>query len=376
GVHLELPVLLQPGQHEQVVTVALGYGRKGTDRFSKVGPQWLQSVPTVEPGDTVGKNGYLLALFDEDGIRYDRRVNIETTGRRIQVALTQTYESITVPENLGGHRREMVHETTLAAYREDPSSGTPYEDELLQLWPDDFVYEDHHWGMAIDLNVCTGCSACVISCQAENNVPVVGKDEVRRRREMHWIRIDRYYSGTERDVDDVLFQPVMCQHCDHAPCEPVCPVLATIHSREGLNQQIYNRCVGTRYCANNCPYKVRRFNWFDYPRIDWTQNLALNPDVTVRARGVMEKCSMCIQRIEEARAEAMRLGRGIEDGEIQPACQQSCPADAIVFGDTNDPDSKVSRLIADSRYCRLLWEMNFRPSVGYLTQVRNRGTTG
>jgi molybdopterin-containing oxidoreductase family iron-sulfur binding subunit len=223
--------------------------------------------------------------------------------------------------------------------------------------------------MVIDQNACTGCSACVIACQSENNIPVVGKDEVRRHREMHWLRIDRYYSGGADSVD-IVHQPMLCQHCGNAPCEPVCPVLATLHSEEGLNQQVYNRCVGTRYCANNCPYKVRRFNWFEYARDDTLQNLSLNPDVTVRSRGVMEKCTFCVQRIQDAKSRA--TGAAIRDHDLQTACQQSCPARAITFGNLRDPESRVARAARDRRGYFVLEELNVRPSVRYLMPVRNR----
>jgi molybdopterin-containing oxidoreductase family iron-sulfur binding subunit len=368
---LELPAQVQPGQHDQVVAIALGYGRMGSERFATVGPDWLESKPTLTEGERVGRNSYVFTTRAPESFLFGNQVQITATGKHANLALTQTHHTITVPENLGGHRRDMVRETTVAAYLKDPASGNHAKHEALQLWEEDHKYEGRHWALAIDLSKCTGCSACVVSCQAENNVPVVGKDEVFRRREMAWLRLDRYYSGEDENVD-VMFQPVMCQHCDHAPCEGVCPVLATVHSDEGLNQQIYNRCVGTRYCANNCPYKVRRFNWFDYWRKGKRENLALNPDITTRTRGVMEKCSLCVQRIQEAKAESKRLGKPVADGDIKLACEQSCPADAIVFGDMNDPESRISKLIHDPRHYRMLEEMNFRPVVGYMTKVRNR----
>jgi molybdopterin-containing oxidoreductase family iron-sulfur binding subunit len=239
------------------------------------------------------------------------------------------------------------------------------------LWPDDHPYTGHHWGMVIDLTRCTGCSACVIACQAENNVPSVGRDEVARGREMHWLRIDRYWEQDSGGVT-ALMQPMLCHHCDHAPCENVCPVLATVHSEEGLNQQVYNRCVGTRYCANNCPFKVRRFNWFEYSQQARLEHGALNPDITVRSRGVMEKCSFCVQRIRQETRRARQQGVALADGVLQTACQQSCPAAAIAFGDQNDPASAVAQAQQDSRYFQVLPELNLRASVGYLRVVHNR----
>ncbi|MHC4937928.1 MAG: 4Fe-4S dicluster domain-containing protein [Planctomycetota bacterium] len=356
---IELPVFIQPGQHDEVVAIPIGYGRKGTDRFAQVGPQWLEGEPTVEEGELVGRNAAPLA-----GTAF---VTVKKTGGERRLATTQNYDSMIVPEHLGGTERAVARETTLAEHR-DPKDEHGHH--FGELWPADHKFKGHHWGMAVDLSACTGCSACVVGCLTENNVPVVGKDEVIRFREMHWMRIDRYYS----EGDDVVatHQPMMCQHCDNAPCETVCPVLATVQSSEGINQQVYNRCVGTRYCANNCPYKVRRFNWFDYPHDDKLANNALNPDVVVRMRGVMEKCSFCIQRVYDAKQTARREGRTVKDGEIQPACMQSCPAGAIVFGDLNDPESAVSKAWRDRRHYRVLEDLNTKPGVAYLSLVRNR----
>jgi molybdopterin-containing oxidoreductase family iron-sulfur binding subunit len=268
--------------------------------------------------------------------------------------------------------RDLVRTTTLEEFRRDPSllkRGSQDEGEL-SLFPE-YPYPGHAWGMVIDLNACVGCNACVTACQAENNIPVVGKREVLREREMHWIRVDRYYQ-TENDELRVLHQPVPCMHCEHAPCELVCPVAATVHSSDGLNDMVYNRCVGTRYCSNNCPYKVRRFNFFEFADFQ-TESLKMlhNPDVTVRSRGVMEKCTYCVQRIRGAEIQARKEGRPIRDGEILTACQAACPADAIIFGDINDPNSQIAQLKAQPHNYGLLDELNTRPRTTYLGMVRN-----
>jgi molybdopterin-containing oxidoreductase family iron-sulfur binding subunit len=381
GPALELPVLVQPGQHDRVVAVAIGYGRAGTERFAAIGPDWLEARPTVAAGARVGVRAAPLMELSGGRLVSDRTgVTLAPAGRKADLARSQHWHTLVPPEQVAGKNappRDMVRETTLAAWRRDPSAGSHGTHGPAAgggMWAADFPYEGHHWDMAIDLSACTGCASCVIACQAENNIPVVGKDEIRRSREMQWLRVDRYFSG-EGEGTAISHQPLPCQHCDHAPCESVCPVLATVHSEEGLNQQVYNRCVGTRYCANNCPYKVRRFNWFTYSRENPIENLVLNPDVTVRTRGVMEKCTFCVQRIQEARAEARREGRPIRDGDVTPACAQSCPAGAIVFGDGNDAGSRVSQAMKSPRAYRLLEELNTRPSVAYLTVVRDRQET-
>jgi molybdopterin-containing oxidoreductase family iron-sulfur binding subunit len=340
---IELPVHLQPGQHDDVVAIALGYGR------TKAG----------KAGNNVGANAYPFVAFNAGTLRYHTAgIKLERTSANVEFAQSQSKDSM--------EDRPLVRELSLAEYAKGKGE---IETEYGSLWsPHD--YPEHKWGLAVDLNACVGCSACVVSCQAENNVPVVGKDEVRRRREMHWIRIDRYFEG-DREEPKVFYQPVMCQQCDNASCESVCPVLATVHSSEGLNMQVYNRCVGTRYCENNCPYKVRRFNWFEYSHADPIANLALNPDVTVRSRGVMEKCTFCVQRIEEVKIRSRNEGRPINDNEIQPACQQSCPANAIVFGDLTDLKSRVAQLKKSGRNYTLLDELNLRPALSYLAKVRN-----
>ena len=366
-----LPVLIQPGQATGTVSVALGYGR------AKAG----------KAGSEIGKNAYPFLRLVNATLQLSTSASISKASGTYELAQTQTHHTI--------EGRNIVRETTLKSFLKDPTAGTGHAHvNKYDLW-NEYEQPGHNWVMAIDLNACTGCGACIVACSAENNIPVVGRDEVRRRREMHWIRIDRYYSindgdnriTKEEEIDklenldnvSVVHQPMMCQHCDHAPCETVCPVLATVHSSEGLNQMAYNRCIGTRYCANNCPYKVRRFNWFNYwndSRFDNYMNneftqLMLNPDVTTRSRGVMEKCSMCVQRIQAGKLAAKLDKRKLKDGDIKVACQQTCPTNAIIFGDGNDPESEVSKALKSERTYYVLEEINVKPGVGYQTKVRN-----
>jgi len=335
------------GHPDDCVTVHLGYGR----------------VRAGHTGTGAGFNAN--AIRTSDALWHGAGVEVVNTGEQYSLACTQYHHLM--------EGRDMVRAVTRDEYVHDPKSvheGDETPPKTITLYPD-FKYDGYKWGMAIDVNACIGCNACVVGCQAENNIPVIGKAEVLGGREVHWIRIDAYYRG-EPEHPETYFQPVPCMHCENAPCEPVCPVGATVHSHEGLNDMVYNRCVGTRYCSNNCPYKVRRFNYFLYQ--DWnTPSLKLgrNPDVTVRSRGVMEKCTYCVQRINAVKIETEKQDRRIKDGEIQTACQQACPADAIVFGDLNDPASRVAKLQAEERNYSLLGELNTRPRTTYLAAVRN-----
>ncbi|MGD0570922.1 MAG: TAT-variant-translocated molybdopterin oxidoreductase [Candidatus Sulfotelmatobacter sp.] len=360
------PVWIQPGVPDNSVTVTLGYGRTRAGRV----------------GTAQGFNAY--ALRTSAAPWFATGLKIRKTGDTYVLASTQGYQSMDTPN---GDHRPLVRETVLEEYRNHPDFAKEQGEEpapgftLYKPYP--YKEEDYAWGMAIDLNSCVGCNNCMIACQSENNIAVVGKEQCAIGRHMHWIRIDTYYQYPDQDSRDrdnpkAFFQPVPCQQCENAPCEVVCPVGATNHSSEGLNDMVYNRCVGTRYCSNNCPYKVRRFNFLLFQ--DWTTpqyKMMRNPDVSVRSRGVMEKCSYCVQRITQHRIDAetasVREGKEIKiaDGELQTACQQSCPAGAIVFGNLNDPDSKVSRLKAQSRNYSLLGELNTRPRTTYLAEVSN-----
>jgi molybdopterin-containing oxidoreductase family iron-sulfur binding subunit len=347
GRAVRAPIWIVPGHADDCVTVCLGHGRT---RAGKV-------------GTGTGFNAY--SIRTSDAPWFGTGLEIRKTGERYALACTQLHHTM--------QGRDLVRAATLEEYRQHPDIAHEAGHEPTEtpsLYPP-VEYKGYAWGMAIDVNTCVGCNACVVACQAENNIPIVGKTEVMRGREMHWLRVDSYYRGDVGNPE-TYFQPVPCMHCEHAPCELVCPVAATVHSAEGLNDMVYNRCVGTRYCSNNCPYKVRRFNFLQYS--DWnTPSLKLlrNPDVTVRSRGVMEKCTYCVQRINAARIEAEKAGRRIRDGEVVTACQAACPTEAIVFGDINDANSRVAKLKAESRNYGLLAELNTRPRTTYLAALRN-----
>jgi molybdopterin-containing oxidoreductase family iron-sulfur binding subunit len=344
GRSVRAPVWIMPGQASDVVAVHLGYGRT---RAGQV-------------GTGIGFNAYALRPSDRPWAASG--LTLRPTGAHYPLACTQDHHSM--------EGRNLARMGTLEEYRKDPHFAATHSTEGESLYPP-FKYEGYAWGMTVDLNACVGCNACVVACGAENNVPVVGKDQVARGREMQWIRIDRYYGG---DLDNPVTyqQPVYCQHCQLAPCEVVCPVNATVHDQEGLNAMVYNRCVGTRYCSNNCPYKVRRFNFtlWQNPQSD-VLKMVFNPDVTVRSRGVMEKCTYCVQRINYSRIRAEREGRTIRDGEILVACQQACPAEALTFGNINDKTSKVAQYKQEPRNYALLSDLGTQPRTTYLAGLRN-----
>ncbi|MBS1664209.1 MAG: 4Fe-4S dicluster domain-containing protein, partial [Bacteroidetes bacterium] len=401
GKEITLPAVIVPGTHNEVIGIAVGYGRQ-----SAKAENTAENIGRAAAG--VGKNAFPLLSFNGTTVDwFGIDASFEDTKEVYQVALTQThygYEG----------REEVVREITLDSFKKNPEEIREEREKELKpfggienfekqgtLYP---VYDRPglKWGMSIDMNACTGCGACVVACHAENNVPVVGKSEVLRFHDMHWLRIDRYFStpgGKLDNPDDVqvVFQPMLCQHCDNAPCENVCPVNATNHSSEGLNQMAYNRCIGTRYCANNCPYKVRRFNWADYTGADSFPNnqdqttvgkldpavfqmnddltrMVLNPDVVVRSRGVMEKCSFCAQRLQEGKLKAKKENRPLEDMvDIQTACQQACSTDAIVFGNVNDSKSLINKTRTENalRLFGVIEEVHTLPNVNYLAKVRH-----
>ena len=368
GTTVELPVYVVPGHAPNCATVALGYGRTAAGKV----------------GNGVGVDTYALRTTGAPDVL--RGVTVRATGRTYQLATTQDHFAI---DTIGFNERnrrvaDLVREASLDAYLANPDIIHEHDHHppLISLWKDQ-EYEGEQWGMSIDLNTCIGCNACIVACQSENNIPVVGREQVLNQREMHWIRLDRYFKtepGVAPDeVEDaeVVFQPMTCVQCENAPCEQVCPVAATQHTTDGLNAMIYNRCVGTRYCSNNCPFKVRRFNFFNYHKdLAETTKMLFNPEVTVRARGVMEKCTFCVQRIEAARITARNDNRPVVDGEIMPACAQTCPTRAISFGNLNDESSEVTRKHEDHRAYATLAELNIRPRALYLARLRNSADGG
>ena len=369
GNTIELPIYIMPGQATGSIAVAVGYGRPEAGAVGG-GTYWQV--------DTTG--------FDVQPLRTAASpyratgVSVEKTGRTFQLASTQSHWSIDTAglEEMKGRVPELVRAGTLKEYQEHPDFAPHrvHHPKLLSLFPEFQWKEGYQWGMAIDLGKCTGCNACVVSCTSENNVPIVGKDQVLVGREMHWLRIDRYFTGDDAEDPQISTQPVACVHCQNAPCEQVCPVAATVHDHEGTNNMVYNRCIGTRYCANNCPYKVRRFNFYNYHNDladadNYVKRMVHNPEVTVRFRGVMEKCSYCAQRIAAAKTEARKEGRMVQDGDIKPACQTACPTQAITFGNVNDKNSRVSKMQALPRSYAMLAELNIKPRTEYLARITN-----
>ena len=359
GVTMYLPVWVVPGHAEDVATIFFGYGRRNAGKV----------------GSGTGFNTYPLRFSDALHGGPGAQIRIEETMGIYPIACTQEHQSID-PKEVG--ERGLVRAATFEAYQKNPnfakephhgSDTAGHEDE--SMYPPWKYSDKQAWSMVIDNSVCIGCNGCVIACQSENNIAIVGKEQVVRERELHWLRIDRYYRG-DADNPEVFHEPVPCMQCELAPCEPVCPVEATSHSEDGLNDMTYNRCIGTRYCSNNCPYKVRRFNFFHYSDYDTPALKPMrNPDVTVRTRGVMEKCTYCVQRINLAKIEAEKENRKVRDGEITTACQQACPTEAIVFGDMNDKTSRVAKLKAEPTNFTLLEELQTRPRTTYLATIRN-----
>jgi Fe-S-cluster-containing dehydrogenase component len=347
GRKLEIPIWVMPGQADYTITIYLGYGRKSAGQV----------------GNDIGFDTYQLRTSDSP--YFDSGARLEKTGDTYLLAATQV-QSTTMD-------RPVVREATLDYYKKHPDFAPAMVEtgDLKSLWEDLKFDKGYQWGMAIDLNICIGCGACTAACQSENNIPIVGKVQTSKGRWMHWIRVDRYFAGDPNNPE-IVHQPIPCMHCETAPCEQVCPVNAAVHDHEGLNLQVYNRCIGTRYCSNNCPYKVRRFNFFNYTsKTPETVKMLQNPNVTVRGRGVMEKCTYCLQRIKKGELAAKADNRDIRDGEIIPACAQACPADAIVFGNINDPQSRITNTKKQNRNYGMLTEYNTRPRTSYLAKLRN-----
>lgn len=362
GAELKIPAVVQPGHADNSITLPMGFGR----------------TKTGQVGEGAGFNVFPLLSSDAPAIA--RGVNVAKTAGSLEIASTQDHGTLTDALRT---RSEIVREVTLDEFQKDHHAIQEKAHELpeFNLYVSPEFTSEYQWGMTVDLNTCIGCNACLVACQSENNIATVGKEQVLHGREMHWIRLDRYYSGSVEEAE-LVYQPMACVHCEDAPCENVCPVAATVHGPEGLNEMVYNRCVGTRYCSNNCPYKVRRFNFFNYhdKRLGWMSlgnkapeiaTLHYNPDVTVRMRGIMEKCTYCVQRISHARIQAKTEGRSIRDGEVVTACQQTCPTNAIVFGNISDPNSAVSKTKALDTNYGVLQELNVKPRTTYLGKLRN-----